>query len=408
MFIAFGYAITAPALLLLGVFSGTINQYVRLSEVGLLLVIMCLSFLNMRMNNSVLLPLFIFFLIYSVRLLDDVLFEGILMIYQTPVYVLGYFFGLTLLPVISIAVLYRPGDSQTFFRYSLIFLVAANVVLFMYAITHGDFALVGAFSGRVQEVGELEDTSVLSPLWLGTAGALLASMLFGIYGANRRLSRVAQIVCVALLGLCAANILFSASRGPIAALVLTVMFFLLRPTVTKSRVRGFVSRWKGWIAALGIIGVYAVLIASSEGDVFLVERFWLMYADRIAGVVEARDIIFSAAWQDFLSSPLLGTSYVVSYANSSPHNIVLESLMATGLVGSFFLFLALYRSFMGIQRLMGGMRGVEGVSLALATVCALVIGLTSSPIGQTPLLWILVALVTVMGVPDVPRIGEER
>jgi len=187
----------------------------------------------------------------------------------------------------------------------------------------------------------------------------------------------------------------------VLALVLAIMMFLFNPGTKFQGVKKVVSRGKAWMSALGVVAIAIVLIASSDGNVFLVERFVSLFADRLAsggsGGFEERDIVFAVAWRDFLSAPVFGSSYVVSYANSSPHNVILEALIATGIAGSLILFFALIRAFMGIRRLIGGQHGVEGVSLALATICSLVVGLTSSSIGQSPALWILVALVTVMG-----------
>ncbi len=345
-------------------------------------------------------PLIIFFLIYSIRLVDDVLFKGILLIYQTPFYTLGYYFGLTVLPVLAIALLYRPQDNRTIFRHLLASLVIANVLLFLYSVIYGDFGRGGAFSGRIQAASEIEGAAVLGPIWIGMMGALLASLLFGVFTARQGLSKVKIMVGTGLLGLSAANLLFGASRGPVLGLVLAVLVFLFRPGSNIPGIRKIVSRGKAWVAALWIVGIAIILIASSDGTVFLVERFISLYTDRIVGgggVIEERDIIYATAWQDFLSSPLFGTSYVVSYKNSQPHNFILESLIATGIVGTFFFFIALFRAFKGISRLLDGMHGIEGVSLALVTVSTLGMGLTSSSISQSPHLWILVALVTVMG-----------
>jgi hypothetical protein len=46
--------------------------------------------------------------------------------------------------------------------------------------------------------------------------------------------------------------------------------------------------------------------------------------------------------------------------------------------------------------LVGGQQGIAGVGLAMIATCLLVSGLTSASIGQTPELWIIVAMVTVL------------
>lgn len=402
LFIAFGYVITAPALLLLGVFSGSLNLYIRVAEVALLLIVMVLSLHLMRTNHRTLLPLIIFFLIYAIRLVDDVLFKGILMIHQTPTYTLGYFFGLTVLPVLAIVLLYRREDTRSAFRYLLSFLVAANILLFLYAMILGGFSRGGAFSGRIQEAGELEGSAVLGPIWIGMSGAMLAAMLVALASSRGGFSKRELIVGVALMALCGANMLLGASRGPVLGLAMAIVIFLFRPGTNIPGVKAVVSRYRAWVGALLIIGIATVLISSSEGNVYLVERLTSMFTDRFVigggdGVYELRDIIYATAWQDFLSSPVFGNSYVVSFENSAAHNFILDSLMSTGVFGAFFIFWALFLAVKAIQRLLNGVQGVEGVALALAAIVAVSNGVTSGSIHGTPQVWILLAFVTVAG-----------
>jgi O-antigen ligase len=177
------------------------------------------------------------------------------------------------------------------------------------------------------------------------------------------------------------------------------MTSIFRPGTKIQGIREGASRRKALIIAMWILFISILLVASSDSAVFLLDRILSLFNDLFAGggSFEKRDIIYSAAWHDFLSSPLFGTSYLVSYGNSSPHNFILESLIATGLFGTIFLFVALFPAIKGILRLMDGMHGKEGVSLAMMAICSLVTGLTSSSISQTPALWILLSLVTVMG-----------
>jgi len=399
-FISFGYIIVMPLSLLLGIASSSLNFYIRAAELGLVLLILFFSVLQLRSNRGILLPLIIFFMIYGFRLINDVLFNDILMIYQSPIYVLGYFFGLTLIPVIAISLLYRHEDVPMIFRDFLILLVAANIMLMLYALIFGNIEGGNAFSGRVQAASELEGAALLGPIWIGLAGAMLASMLFGILATRRGTGKLCKIVAMLLMAIAGSNILFGASRGPVVGLALSILLFLFCPGRIMADVAGGGSRWRGWAITFGIIALSSLIVLFSESSIFLVDRFAKMYEEGLTSGVEARYIIYKTAWQDFLSSPLIGTSYVVSFENSSPHNIVLESLMATGILGSSFLFIALWRALRGIIRLLRGLRGTEGTCLALLAVVQLAMGLTSGSISQSPGLWISVALVTVMGTPE--------
>lgn len=396
-FIAFGYVAITPALLLISSLGREVNYIIRLVEVFLVIIIFPASGRNVRFINNSLVPLILFYLIYGTRLLNDILIDNIILYLHTPLYDLGYFFGLTLLPVISIALLSKADDAPLFHKSIFMLLSVANIFLLLYALMRGELAQGGAFSGRLEEKSEIEGVSVLGPIWFGIAGATLMSMLFGLYSSRRHLSRFHLVGGATLAGVCAANILFGASRGPVLALILSIVLFLFSPRNAKGRLEQFVSRHRMWAALIiGTVGV-SILITSTDGNIFLFERIMDMYSDRTLGAVEARDLIYAAAWEDFLSSPILGKSYVVSFENSLAHNLILETLMSTGLIGAVFLFWAIIRAFRAIARLLNGARGAEGVSLALATICQFVAGFTSSSIGQSPELGILLALVTIVG-----------
>jgi hypothetical protein len=399
--IAFGYVVFAAALLLAGGFSGSVNLIVRSVEVLLLLFVVLLCAPSARFKNTSLFPLIVFFVIYGFRLSTDVIIYDILMIYQSQIYVLGYFFGLTFLSVAAIFLYYRPQDLRAVFRSLFHLVVLANILLFLYAVWEGDFGSGVRFSGRVQADGEMENSAVLGPIWFGVLGSMLAAMIFGMLAAGGTTTKVPWNVGICLMVLATANIFFSASRGPVLALFLSIIIFLLRPGASVSGTGSLAARGKGWMLVLVLSAIVLTIIKFSGEDNFLIERMTSLYSERIASPggwrIEERDIVYAVAWQDFLSSPILGSSYVVSYENSSPHNIILESLISTGIFGTIFFAWALIRAGRSIFRLWNGVCGAEGMAIAQATVVCLLVGLTSFTINQSPQLWIMVALATVIG-----------
>ena len=122
-----------------------------------------------------------------------------------------------------------------------------------------------------------------------------------------------------------------------------------------------------------------------------------MYESRSGGIQEERDFLYSVAWNDFLSAPLFGNAYVLSIDATTPHNVPLEVLMSVGLIGAVFFAVAMAFAAVALWRMLNGARGDRGYTLALASLCLLTMGLTSFSIGQSPELWIFIALVTVIG-----------
>jgi O-antigen ligase len=397
MLICFSYPITTVILLKLGVSPGTVNQYVKAALLALSFVSLIVALPHARNVKGALLPLVAFFACYSVRLINDVIGEGILMVYQTPTYVFGYFFGLTLLPVITLLIAYDESDLPTLYRYTFISLILVNLVLLGHALTADGFTTEAAFSGRVEVAGELDETSVLNPLTFGIMGAILSAFVFGFLTTAETISFRARAFNLALLALGGGNILFSASRGPALAFMLVILvtiFSLLRGSFGG---RALKIRRSTWFYLAALLAVLVYLIVASDMNIFLFDRFELTYSGRQSGVQEERDFLFANAWADFLSSPVIGSAYAISVGNASPHNVFLESLMALGLVGTSLFLLALAFATLGLWRLFNGKMGQQGYTIGLASLCLITIGLTSYSIGQSPELWIFLSLVTLLG-----------
>lgn len=392
MIIALGY----PGLTSLVIFANgnasSLNLWFRIIEVALLAVLMLANARRFRNANAALWPVIIFLSIYGVRLLYDVLILDILMIFQTPFYVLGYFFGLTFLPILAIFLIFKASDMHSLGRWLICILALTNVALLIYALSRGGQIGVGMFSVRVEEVGKIEGTALLGPLWFGLCGAGLGATIVGYLLSDNRLTNVRRAALLVLFLICIANVLFSASRGPLIGFVIAFLcifakFLSERSASSKGRTR------QGCLVVLAVLGCIAWVVSSAEGDVFLVERFTKMFNDRQVGNLELRDLIIAAAWNDFLSAPIFGRSYVVSLDNSSAHNILLDSLVSTGLLGTSFLTLILWRTASSIWTLLGGMYGSAGVAFAMMTIVVSVMTMTSGSISQSPDFWIFSALV---------------
>jgi O-antigen ligase len=170
---------------------------------------------------------------------------------------------------------------------------------------------------------------------------------------------------------------------------------LLRPIVLPT-VRHIKLHRTTWLYLLLPIVAVAALIGREDIPVFLIARFAAFLEDRVAGVNEQRDAIHAAAWQDFLGSPLVGSSYVVSLEKSSPHNIVYEALISAGILGAITIAWALMRLALGVYRAWRGDAGPHGYPLALVGICLFVMQFTSGSIGQSPEFWVFTSLLVLL------------
>jgi hypothetical protein len=400
--IALGYPGLTSLVLLTGGTAGNLNLWVRIAEAGLLAALLLATPRRVRIANAALWPVIVFLAIYGIRLLYDVVILNILMFSQTPLYALGYFFALTFLPLLAVFFLFKEPDMRLLLRWIVYVLVATNITLLIYALLRGSESGSGLFSGRIEERGEVEGTAVLGPLWFGLCGAGLGAVIVGYLASSAKQTNTLRIAALILILVCLANVLFSASRGPLVAFLVAFLFLVIKLLGVGKFGGKKGARWQGWLLVLSVVGCISWALLSVEGDVFLFDRFTKMLNDRQTGILEERDLIRIAAWNDFLSAPLFGRSYVVSHENASAHNIVLDSLISTGVVGTAFFALGLWRTGASVWALLGGMRGPEGVALAMFTIVVSVMAMTSGSIGQSPEFWIFSALVIVAAASATP------
>lgn len=389
--IALGYPGLTSLLLITGVNPGSLNLWLRIIEVALLTTLMLANANRFRKPNIALWPVILFLSIYAVRLFYDVIILEILMIYQTPLYALGYFFGLTFLPILAIFLVFKASDLRALVRWLIFVLALSNIALLIYALSRGGQIGVSMFSGRIQESGYAEGTALLGPLWFGLCGAGLAAVIVAYLAFSARQASTVRAAAFILLLICIANVLFSASRGPVLAFFVALLC-LITKLLGLNGSGGQTRRRQGWLVILAMAGCIAWVALNVQGDVFLIDRITNMFYDRQDGNLEARDYIINAAWKDFISAPIFGRSYVVSLENSMAHNILLDSMISTGLFGTVFFVLTLWRLAISVWALLSGSLGVEGIALAMMTIIVIVMSMTSGSIGQSPEFWIFSAL----------------
>jgi O-antigen ligase len=392
--LGFHYPITTPVLLQMGVNTFVANALIKSLIAGLFLISLFGYTWVDRREHRLAMPLIIFFALYGLRLLFDVLIKGIL-VDQSATYVLGYFFGLTLLPALAIIYFLRPSDLPKLHQAMFIALILANLSLFAYVLNNG-LSAEDALSGRLEVEGELEGTAVINPILVGLVGANLAAFAMGRL-ALFPLGPRGQIVHVGIVVLGLANLLMGGSRGPalgFAFCFLIVFYTLFTGSFGGTKLRTRASMWV--YAALIFIG-FIYLVVTEVVSIYLFERFTMMFDGGVTGGSEERDFIYARAWQDFLDHPIVGSSYLVSFGGWLAHNFALDALMSTGLTGGVFFALAMFWMLRGVYRLLRGSAGPYGYSIGLVAICFLTIGTTSGSVGQSPEVWLFAVIATILG-----------
>lgn len=396
--LAFSYSGTTVWLLKIGVPTGPANIVIKSFIIGLFLITLLSTLSQPNRTFRALFPVLVLLILYAHRLLYDVLIRDITPGEQTHSYVLGYFFGLTLLPILVIGGAVKKSDIRLIDDWIFVLLLLANISILVHVLTSDLGSLLELFAGRIEVEGATEGTAVLNPIGIGLTGACLAAMAMGrltIFG-GRGGGWIFLHFLILTLGII--NILMAASRGPalafLACLSVVLVSMCLQNRITTAR--NALLRPVTWLYLIILTFSIATLISREDIPIFLVDRFTTFLDERLTGVSEARDVIQAAAWQDFLGSPIYGSSYVVSFERSSAHSIFYEALISAGIFGAVAITWAISRLAWGIWRAIRGDAGPHGFPLALVGICLLVLQFTSGSIGQSPEFWVFLSLLVLL------------
>jgi hypothetical protein len=394
--LAFSYPLTTALLLVLKVPLSAMSLF-NYGIKGLVTAVfgLAMAFSIAKRNSIVptLIPLFALFGIFGVRLLYDVIGLDIVPPLSSASYILLYFFGLTVLPVLSIAFSFEPEDMETLHKWMFWTLVLTNIALFYYVLSAGDLAAENTLAYRFQVSGQDDATSVLNPITISLMGSVLLLFVVGRFAAFSTMSPLSQGGHLVVFAVGLANMLLGGSRGPVVAFVFGLIFVAASALKgSSSRPGQFKIRPRVWIY-LGLMMAGGVMVALfSDLTIAAFDRFRTMFDGSGSRIIEERDYIAAAAWDDFTKSPVIGYSYITMNGTALAHNVFLESFMALGVIGGGVYLLCLFIILKGIWNGVTGRFGPYGYSVSLAAAALLALSMTSGSIGQSPEIWGMVAL----------------
>lgn len=189
-------------------------------------------------------------------------------------------------------------------------------------------------SGGVREWALRLATDVLNPITIGYLGASLVVLVVSPPPRLRGVSRVWRVsspvvrVSLGTVGLVVA--VASGSRGPLLALVLALL--VLGALSSRRTTSVWLRRGVGFVAATAavIAGLAVMLALGQRIGAGVLERFLWLGAD---DSTDYRQQAIAGALLQFGESPLLGSALLERSTSDYPHNLLVESLMATGLLG---------------------------------------------------------------------------
>ena len=278
-----------------------------------------------RMHWAPMVPLLIFTAFYIYRLYDNYFVENF-QLYVSSTLSFSMFLGACILP--GLAIFVAAGHltkNEAAFRHCMI----GIMLIFLFGIwLNADLlferTVVQASLERVNQIGL---TSM--------------AMTFAIFSLLhlRNPSLIVRGLLVACLLGCAVIVTLAKARGPlVGSAVALIIFFLI--------VRG---QYKiQFVAALTVCALALIGFQIYTGNNLLEEtlsRFDYVADGGAGDSVTPRKLAWIAAWEQFMDDPILGRFIFEKANNYYPHNIILEVLMATGILGAGFFFWHLILTF---------------------------------------------------------------
>jgi O-Antigen ligase len=311
---------------------GEIISIVQRAFVVILALGVGLFALNQRGSYAPLLPLMLFVLIYSYRMFDNYFVENY-QVYVRPSLAFLMLLGACIIP--SIALYVSAGhftNSESEFRKVMIGLM----LVFLFGVWYNSDSLYERSTAQasLERVNQISLTSIATSFGL-----------FAILSLRHRSWVLRGIWVACLIGL-AVIVALAKARGPLVGTMVALVGYFL---VVKGRYK---------IQMLCLLAVGAISIAALQiffgGDLLeqALSRFDYVEDGGANDSVTLRKLAWQAAWEQFLADPIFGRLMFETALKFYPHNIALEVLMATGVVGAFFFFWHLMQTLLAAKYLM--------------------------------------------------------
>lgn len=319
LIIGFLFVGTVPKLL--GISESSLSIQYRVFILGLSLFLIFKTFFSKylgRVDVNQLALFFIFWIIYSIRIVNDLYFDPIKLYLDTPASNYSQFaFGVVLVPSIAIILIIQTYDINLKW-----------VLKWVYRSLFITLSIALYFRSGSEAVGRDAGDINVGIILFGQFGATLA-ILSAYFLVKEKYKVISSMFYVLSFMLGVAGIFVSASKSPFVALIaVLLLFFALWYRNLKSL---FIMILVGTI-----LSIYSLEIGSFLNNYFnsnFLER--LLYAIEIGGD-KAREGLLYAALNEFIESPVFGNALLIQKENmegSYPHNLLVEAFMATGIIG---------------------------------------------------------------------------
>lgn len=342
--LCFAYPISAISSLIVGLPSTIVNVGYRAFVLFIAFYVILISSLFYKISiKKAALPLVFFLIFYLLRIIWDTYVLQITT-FHSLIEIYSFYLGGIFFPVIAIIIAFKYISPKKIYFQIFYVLALTNILMLYYFLSQKGFALSpDMLMFRAEITGADEEVSVLNPISFGLYGGYL--MLFCLWSLliiKNNFSGITIKLLYFLFFIGLVNLILSTSRGPFLFTVIGIVFLMfVHFNKTKFNV-------KYWLKLLSIcfgITVFFVLVfqyLNKEGiDIGVFDRVFSTVENMQSGEKEERNYFFAEALTMFYNSPVLGDQVVLRSTGGFPHNVILEVLMATGVIGFILYFLIL-------------------------------------------------------------------
>lgn len=201
-------------------------------------------------------------------------------------------------------------------------------------VLYRDILLSGVSRISLAKYSDFEEETI-SPLALSYTGCLTIALTFFQLVFKKNKATWYKIYLLITLVLSAIIFYLGASRGSVVALVFSFFLFFIF-NLNKSRIKFFV---------LSLLAIPVLIWGAVKSGSSIFQR--TLETSR-TGEDSGRSLMWKQALEEFSNFPFLGRRIEIDIY---PHNFIIESLMATGILGTSFLILLLLFSFIRMKKL---------------------------------------------------------
>lgn len=268
--------------------------------------------------------LMIFAAIYSLRLLYDIFYKGIIF-NDDLFFTLSMSFGNCILPFIAISLTSKYINLTMMAKYVFYFVLLSAISIIVFIFSDLQTNIIFLFSSRF-------GLEVINPITISSIGGTLFLVSIALL-LNKQINNKKHLAIGIVIGLFL--LVLGASRGPLIFTILVLAILLI------VHFRNIGLNWNsfrlGFLIFIVISSVFVFLIPYFEhNDFAILGRMDSFVENRKTGQEEERNSLFQSAWSQFTDHPILGDSYLEKTSKFYPHNLTIEAFMATGIIGSFF------------------------------------------------------------------------